>query len=174
MIYVIAAIFILVISFVIALVSLIREQSKIEKAAADASLDADRINVQEHQTVENKVPASELANSNFPQPQSRLQDQSQASTQSQAEDLNPVHLAQKPWWESEIQKRDEEPKSRTIDWQNTSQVQQEPHVDVLKTASSGKASEPQDSLGVQTSQVKDQNLEGSFSVSDLKGADQES
>ena len=55
MIFVIAAIFILVVSFVIALVSLIREQSKIEKAAADASLDADRINVQEHQTVENKV-----------------------------------------------------------------------------------------------------------------------
>ena len=175
MIFVIAAIFILVVSFVIALISLVREQSKIEKAAVDPYLGADRISVQEPQTVENRPPASELANLNLSQPQtqSQLQVQPQASTQTPGEDLNAVNLAQKPWWEKEIQKRDEQPQDSTYDWQNAGQVQL-PNADVLKPAESGKISEPQDSFGAQTSVKKDQNLQGSFSLSDLKGVDQES
>src|SRR3989344_1830509 len=119
MIFVIAAIFILVVSFVIALVSLVREQSKIEKAANAASSGAGQINVQEPQAVEKKSPEPELANLNFPQSQAQSQPQPQIQTQTQDENLNAVNLAQKPWWESEIQKRDEQPSGHAVDWQNT-------------------------------------------------------
>ena len=171
MIFVVAAIFILVVSFVIALISLLREQSKIEKAAVDSSLGADQISVQETQAVEKKVSGPELANLNFPhaQPQS----QPQAPTQIQGEDLNAVNLAQKPWWESEIQKRDEGPSGSTIDWQDTNQ-HQPPTADVLKPEESSKALEFQDSFGAQAPDKNDQNLQGSFSLSDLRGVDQES
>lgn len=177
MIFVVAAIFILVVSFVIALISLIREQSKIEKAAADPSLGADQISVQEPQAVEKKVSGSELANLNFPQPQpqpqSQLQSQPQAPTQTQGEDLNAVNLAQKPWWEKEIQKRGEESQGSIIDRQDTSQPKPSP-ADVSETEESGKALESQDTFGAQAPGKNDQNLQGSFSLSDLKGADQES
>ena len=159
MIFVIAAIFILVVSFVIALVSLIREQSKIEKANADSSFGADQINVQESQAIGKKAPELQ------PQPPPKMQ------TQTQGQDLNELHLAQKPWWEKEIQKRNEESSGSVIDWQSTSQVQQPPAADVLKTEESGKVLESQNSFGVQTPRKKDQNLQGSFSVSDLAKQD---
>ena len=169
MIFVIAAIFILVISFVIALVSLIREQSKIEKAVADASEGADQINTQQPQTIEKKAPEHDLTNLNVSQspPQFPLQTQ----TQTQGEDLNALHLAQKPWWEKEIQKRNEESSGSVIDWQHTSQVQHPPAADVLKTEESGKVLESQNNFGVQTPRKKDQHLQGSFSVSDLAKQD---
>ena len=169
MIFVIAAIFILVISFVIALFSLIREQSKIEKAVDDVSEGADQINTQQSQTIEKKAPEHDLTNLNVSQslPQFPLQTQ----TQTQGEDLNALHLAQKPWWEKEIQKRNEESSGSVIDWQNTSQVQHPTVVDVLKTEESGKVIESQNNFGVQTPRKKDQHLQGSFSVSDLAKQD---
>ena len=167
MIFVLAAVFILVISFVVALISLVREQSKIEKAATDVSSGADQINIQEPQAVEKKAPEPELANLNV------SQSQSQTPTQTQGENLNGVNLAQKPWWEKEIQKRDEQPQGSTYDWQNAGQVQR-PDADVIKTEGLGEVAESEDRVDEQAQKEKNHNLRGSFSLSDLKGADQES
>ena len=172
MIFVIAAIFILVVSFVIALVSLIKEQSKIEKAAADVSLGTDQISVQQPQVIEKKTSEPDLTNVGMTQPKPPLEPQPQPTVSSL--DYNAIPLKEKPWWEKEIQKRNEEESGRAIDWQNTGQVQRPPVADVFKTEESGKVLESHDRLGAQTTQEKDQNLEGSFSVSDLAKGDQES
>ena len=170
MIFVIAAIFILVVSFVIALVSLIREQSKIEKENVVFGKNQDQQEVKTPQAANKYMPQPNLTNIGTTQPQSLSQPQPTAPSP----DYNVMPLKQKPWWEKEIQKRNEEESGRAINWQNTGQVQRPPVADVLKTEETGKVVEPQDNFGVQTSLKNDQDLQGSFSVSDLTKGDQES
>lgn len=177
MIFVIAAIFILVISFVVALVSLVREQSKIEKENVGSGKNQSQPEIETPQAANEHAPQPDLTNIGTTQSQAPSQPQPQPppqiQTQAQEEDLSAVHLAQKPWWEKEIQKSGEQPLGSTIDWQDTGQPQVMP-ADVSKTEESGKVLEAQDSLGTSTPRKKDRNLHGSFSLSDLKGADQES
>ena len=170
MIFVIAAIFILVVSFVIALVSLIREQSKIEKENVAFGKNQDQPAVETPQAANEYMPQPDLTNIHAVQPQLLSQPQPTAPSP----DYNAMLLKQKPWWEKEIQKRNEEESGRAIDWQNTGQAPRPPVADVFKTEESGKVLESHDRLGAQTTQEKDQNLEGSFSVSDLAKGDQES
>ena len=169
MIFVVAAIFILVISFVVALVSLVREQSKIEKENVGSGKNQSQPEIETPQMASDQAPPSDLTNIGTVQPQPSSQPQPAAP----GPDYNAVPLKEKPWWEEEIQKREEELPGHAIDWQNTGQVQ--PSVaDVLKTEEPGEISESGDRLGEQAHKEKDQNLQGSFSVSALAKGDQES
>lgn len=172
MIFVVAAIFILVISFVVALVSLVREQSKIEKENVGTGKNQSQPEIETPQTASDQAPPPDLTNIGTVQPQPPSQPQPQPAAP--GPDYNVVPLKEKPWWEEEIQKRDEEPQGSTLDWQNTGQVQKPQTADHVKTEESGEVSEPENHFGGQVQKEKDRNLQGSFSLSDLAKGDQES
>lgn len=171
MIFVIVAIFILIVSFVIALVSLIREQSKIEKETATPR-DNQIEPKEEIPALPNERISQDVENTGVNQ-QPPFVPQSQPQPTAPSLDWGVSQLKKKPWWEKEIQKRDEEPQGHAIDWQNSAKLKA-PAADVLKTEQSPKVLEPHDRFAEQTSQEKAQNLQGSFSVSDLKRANHES
>ena len=170
MTFVIAAIFILVISFVVALVSLVREQSKIEKENVGFGKNQSQPEIETPQTASDQAQPSDLTNIGTVQPQPSSQPQPAAP----GPDYNAVPLKEKPWWEEEIQKKDEEPQGSILDWQNIGQVQRSPTADHVKTEESGEVSEHEDHFGGQVQKENDQNLHGSFSLSDLAKGDQES
>ena len=174
MTFVIAAIFILVISFVVALISLVREQSKIEKENTVFGKNQDQQEVKTPKITNENMQQADLMNIDTvqPQPPSPLQPQPQPAVPSP--DYNTISLKEKPWWESEIQKREEEPPGHAIDWQNINQVQRKPKADVLKIEESAEVSEFGDRIGGQAQKEQGQNLQGSFSVSEIAKGDQES
>ena len=174
MTFVIAAIFILVISFVVALVSLVREQSKIEKENTVFGKNQDQQEVKTPKITNENMQQADLMNIDTvqPQPPSPLQPQPQPAVPSP--DYNTISLKEKPWWESEIQKREEEPPGHAIDWQNINQVQRKPKADVLKIEESAEVSESGERALEQAQKEQGQNLQGSFSVSEIAKGDQES
>ena len=174
MTFVIAAIFILVISFVVALISLVREQSKIEKENTVFGKNQDQQEVKTPKITNENMQQADLMNIDTvqPQPPSPLQPQPQPAVPSP--DYNTISLKEKPWWESEIQKREEEPPGHAIDWQNINQVQRKPKADVLKIEESAEVSESGDRIGGQVQKEQGKNLQGSFSVSEIAKGDQES
>ena len=176
MTFVIAAIFILVISFVVALVSLVREQSKIEKENIAFGKNQDQPEVKIPKSANDNMPHANLTKVDTvqPQPPSQSSPKPQPQPPAPASDYNTIPLKEKPWWENEIQKREEEPPGHAIDWQNIGRVQRKPQADVLKTRESGEVSESGDRIGEQAQKEKEQNLQGSFSVSALARGDQES
>ena len=176
MTFVIAAIFILVISFVVALVSLVREQSKIEKENTAFGKNQDQPEVGTPEIANENMPQPDLTNIDRvqPQPPSPLPSQPQPQPTAPGFDYNAVPLKEKPWWESEIQKREEEPPGHAIDWQNINQVQRKPKADVLKIEESAEVSESGERALEQAQKEQGQNLQGSFSVSEIAKGDQES
>ncbi|HLA03894.1 hypothetical protein A2W45_02140 [Candidatus Curtissbacteria bacterium RIFCSPHIGHO2_12_41_11] len=174
MTFVIAAIFILVISFVVALISLVREQSKIEKENTVFGKNQDQQEVKTPKITNENMQQADLMNIDTvqPQPPSPLQPQPQPAVPSP--DYNTISLKEKPWWESEIQKREEEPPGHAIDWQNINQVQRKPKADVLKIEESAEVSESGERALEQAQKEQGQNLQGSFSVSEIAKGDQES
>jgi len=174
MTFVIAAIFILVISFVVALISLVREQSKIEKENTVFGKNQDQQEVKTPKITNENMQQADLMNIDTvqPQPPSPLQPQPQPAVP--RPDYNTISLKEKPWWESEIQKREEEPPGHAIDWQNINQVQRKPKADVLKIEESAEVSESGERALEQAQKEQGQNLQGSFSVSEIAKGDQES
>lgn len=168
MIFIVAAIVIIVISFIVALFSLIREQSKIEKENVEVRVDHDQPKGELPQGPREIVHKQEL-----PQMASfgnQPETQSQAPVQSlQQADLP---LKEKPWWESELQGAERKTRD-AIDWQKVSQGKQ-PIFGDLKTVTKAKDLASDDRISSQTSHEKDQTLQGSFSVADLAGENQES
>ena len=174
MTFVIAAIFILVVSFVVALVSLVREQSKIEKENTVFGKNQDQQEVKTPKITNENMQQADLMNIDTvqPQPPSPLQPQPQPAVP--RPDYNTISLKENPWWESEIQKREEEPPGHAIDWQNINQVQRKPKADVLKIEESAEVSESGERALEQAQKEQGQNLQGSFSVSEIAKGDQES
>lgn len=169
MIFVIAAVFILVISFVIALISLIREQSKIEKNNVAFGKNDGQPKAEIFQAGNQHVPEPDLATLNVAQ--SRVQPQSQS--QHPVPDLNALPLKEKPWWEKEIQKRGEGTQNQISQEENINNAGQRKGLEVpIAQAPSQVLGE--EKFGGRTSQEESQNLQGSFSVSDLAKGDQES
>ena len=176
MTFVIAAIFILVISFVVALVSLVREQSKIEKENIAFGKNQDQPEVKTPKIANDNMPQTNLTNVDTvqSQPPSPSPSQPQPQPAAPASDYNTIPLKEKPWWESEIQKREEGPPGSAVDWQNIGKVQRKPKADVLKIEESAEVSEFGDRIGGQAQKEKGQNLQGRFSVSEIAKGDQES
>ena len=176
MTFVIAAIFILVISFVVALISLVREQSKIEKENTVFGKNQDQQEVKTPKITNENMQQADLMNIDTvqPQPPSPSPSQPQPQPAAPASDYNTISLKEKPWWESEIQKREEEPPGHAIDWQNINQVQRKPKADVLKIEESAEVSESGERALEQAQKEQGQNLQGSFSVSEIAKGDQES
>ena len=160
MIFIIAAVFILIISFAIALFSLIREQSKIEKENVSFDQAAGQPQPQEPQAMHTKIPEPQLATPIAPQ----------VDTQQIA--AQPLH--EKPWWESEIQKRETVPPGQLTGEHNLSQIRH-PGAEIgFPSEEPSKASQTQSGFGVQHPRGEEKNLQGSFSVSELAEGDQES
>ena len=166
MMFVIAAVFILVISFVIALVSLIKEQSKIEKENVAFGKNDGPPKAEKFQAENQYVPEPDSAVLNVSQPQPQPQPPL-------SQDFNASPIREKPWWEREIQKRDDMPSNHLVHEDNIANTkqQQEPEVPFAQAPSQELK---QEKSGGQTPQDSDQNLYGSFSVSDLADKNQES
>jgi len=176
MTFVIAAIFILVISFVVALVSLVREQSKIEKENTAFGKNQDQPEVGTPEIANENMPQPDLTNIDRvqPQPPSPLPSQPQPQPTAPGFDYNAVPLKEKPWWESEIQKREEKLPGQAIDWQDIGKVRKKLEADVLEKEESAEVSESGDRIGGQVQKEQGKNLQGSFSVSEIAKGDQES
>jgi len=176
MTFVIAAIFILVVSFVVALVSLVREQSKIEKENIAFGKNQDQPEAGTPKIANENIQQADLINidTDKPQPPSPSPSQPRLQPTAPGFDYNAVPLKEKPWWESEIQKREEEPPGHATDWQDIGKVQREPKADVLKKEEQGEVSESGDRIGEQAQKEQGQNLQGIFSVSEIAKGDQES
>lgn len=169
MIFVIAAIFILIISFVVALVSLIREQSKIEKESvapvkSEGQPEVETPKADDHllQPDSPKIETLKPQLSPHPEPQTPVP----------TPQHNAVPLKQKPWWETEIQGSGEEQQT-AVDWQNMRHGQHQAR-DVPQPEELAQDLVPESRVGTQTPQEKEPTLQGSFSLSDLKRGDQES
>lgn len=161
MMFVIAAVLILVISFVIALVSLIKEQSRIEKEIVafgknDGMPKAEKFQAESQPVSE---PDSAILNVARPQPPSQ--------------DFNVLPLAEKPWWEKEIQKWNGRPQKHIVQEENIVNTKQK-HVPEVPFVQAPSQVLQQEKSKDQTPQDEGQNLQGSFSVSDLADKNQES
>jgi len=165
MIFVIAAVFILVISFVVALVSLIREQSKIEKENVAFGENDGKPKAEKFQAGNQHVSEPDLATLKV--------DQTQTQPQTPSLDFNALHLAEKPWWEKEIQKRDDGPQNHIVQEENIAEASRQQGLEVPIVQSPSQVL-GEEKPGGQTPQEGSANLQGSFAVSDLTKQDQES